>query len=355
MKITLPIRERIVAFSMLGDTIRSSVNQLDGFSFDLLSGPILEAVHNSSISNRWFTTPMIRSALLGIASMLEKPKLDEWLSRVELPVTFSDRKVMVVSAGNIPAVGFHDWLCVMMAGFRYVGKLSADDQHLIPAMAKLLEVIEPKFKGRSEFTTGLVSNFDAVIATGSSNTNRYFDYYFSKWPRIVRSNRSGLAILNGTETRDELARLSDDVFLFYGLGCRNVSACLVPKHFDAGLLADALAAGANELTNNHKWVNNYDYQKAIMLVNNEPFVDNGSLLLRYAHSLVSPVAVLNLIPYENVDEALDFVTNHATELQCTVSSKAWFNGSLDFGKAQLPGPGDYADGVDVMKFLTTLR
>lgn len=351
---SLSIARRVAAFSQLGEVLRAAATNADPETPNPKTRKVVEAASHSSFANGWFTPPMVSRALLSLAEILEAGKVALWLEPYSIGEILSQKKVLVVSAGNLPAVGFFDWLCVMATGFRYLGKLSTDDRYLLPAIAQVLAEIEPAFEGRSEFTEAPARDFDAVIATGSANTSRYFEYYFSKWPAIIRSSRTGVAVFQGNETPDQLQLLADDIMLYYGLGCRNVSACLIPEGYDPLQLVTALSVRSQELALNSKWANNYDYQKAMMLINNQPFFDTGALLFRISQQLFSPVAVVNLIPYATLTEATALLSQSFNQLQCIVSSTGWFTGSIPFGTAQNPGLNDYADGVDVVQFLLNI-
>lgn len=354
MKSSFSIETRVNAFSALGRVMAAvasaTAGGVDAGHFALLK----EAVFQSSQHNGWFTGAMIHRALSALAAMLNPDSLRNWLDQYPLDRPSQPRRVLVVSAGNIPAVGFHDWMCVLLAGHHYLGKLSNDDRFLVPALEKVLASIEPAFAGRSMFSDQPVKDFEAVIATGSGNTSRYFEYYFSKWPHVIRSNRTGVAILSGREGRHELEGLTDDLILYFGLGCRNVSACYIPQGFDVAPLCDAIASRQDELLQNHKWMNNYDYQKALMLINQQPFFDTGAMLLRHHTELNTPVAVVNLISYRDAGMLQASLAEKGAGIQCVVSSGAWFTGSLPIGQSQQPSVTDYADGVDTMTFLTHL-
>lgn len=354
MNSSFSIESKVRAFSQLGRVMAAvasaTTNGVDAAHYALLK----EAVVLSSQHNAWFTGAMIHRALSALAGMLDPENLRKWRNQYPLELVSKPRRVLVVSAGNIPAVGFHDWMCVLMSGHDYIGKLSGDDRFLIPAMERVLTSIEPAFELRSVFTDQPVKEFGAVIATGSGNTSRYFEYYFSKWPHLIRANRTGVAILSGRESRHELKAVVDDLILYYGLGCRNVSACYIPQGFDVVALCDVLATRNEELMQNHKWMNNYDYQKALMLINREPFFDTGALLLRHHTDLNTPVAVVNLITYSDAGFLEAALVEKGAGIQCVVSSGGWFPASFSFGKSQQPSLSDYADGVDTMNFLTSL-
>jgi hypothetical protein len=263
------------------------------------------------------------------------------------------RNIAVIMAGNIPVVGFHDFLTVLMAGHRLKAKMSAEDNKLIPVIADLLIAIEPAFKNMIAFEEGKLSDFDAVIATGSGNTSRYFEYYFGKYPHIIRKNRNGLAVLDGSETPEELAKLADDCFLYFGLGCRNVSKLFVPDGYDFSNMLDVFGK-RTAISNNSKYFNNYEYNKAIYLINNTPHLDASNLLMVEDEAFASPVSVLYFSFYEDVQELNKVLKMRADEIQCVVSGIDQLDEAIPPGRSQYPQLWDYADGADTMEFLLSV-
>jgi hypothetical protein len=250
----------------------------------------------------------------------------------------------VVNAGNIPLVGLHDMLCVIASGNNYVGKNASDDQYLLPFVANILFSISPELKSRIEFVDKLVE-FDKVIATGSNNTARYFEYYFRNYPHIIRKNRNGIALLTGYETTEQLSALGEDIFRYYGLGCRNVSHLLVPNGYEFAKLFESLES-FRKVTEHHKYMNNYEYYKAILLLKRVSFLDNGFLILKEDAAIPSAISILHY-SYYDTDKTVDsWIKSNEEQIQCIVSSK-----HVPFGKAQFPLLWDYADGVDTMNFL----
>ena len=256
-------------------------------------------------------------------------------------------------AGNIPAVGFHDFLSVLITENKLLAKLSTDDDKLIPAISELLISIEPEFKPNIKFTTAPLKSFDAVIATGSNNTSRYFDYYFSAYPHIIRKNRNGIAVISGNESEIELDGLASDIFNYYGLGCRNVSKVFVPENYDFSRLLEVLGKRENVIEN-HKYFNNYEYNKAIFLVNGRKHFDAGNILLVEDTTIASPISVLNYEFYNNIGEAKKIIEMDADKIQCIVTNNEAFPDRILFGKSQQPELWDYADGVDTVEFLLNL-
>ena len=256
-------------------------------------------------------------------------------------------------AGNIPLVGFHDFLCVLISGNKFLGKLSQNDPYLLPALSQILIEIDNRYQDYISFTTDRISGFDAVIATGSNNTARYFEYYFGKYPNIIRKNRNSIAVLSGNETKEELALLAEDMFLYFGLGCRNVSKIFVPTGYNFFLLTEACKQFAGFL-NNNKFRNNYDYYKTIFLMNNQAFIDGGFYLLQENQLLHNPVSVFHYEYYPDRSHFIDFITENKENLQCIVANIPDLPEAIPFGSAQKPGLGDYADNIDTIEFLLKL-
>jgi hypothetical protein len=357
----LTTNERIAAFARLGELMNSCLdptisNKLTTAE-QIAANNLLDAMAKAGSYNPWFTPDFIHLAVGKLAAMLDKEALHQWVTSYgDINLPEKPKTIAVVMAGNVPAVGFHDALCVLMSGNKLLAKLSSDDQFLLPAMTALLEAIEPGFVDAVSYTTERIQNFDAVIATGSNNSARYFEYYFGSYPHIIRHNRNGVAVLDGTETELDLTLLGMDVFTYFGLGCRNVSKILLQQDFDLNRLFKGFEPYRQKMTDFHKYFNNYEYNKAILLVNNEMHYDNGFLLLKRAESIASPVAVLHFSYYEDADELNTQLTAMQSQnlVQCVVSRQAWLKGSIGFGESQSPGLGDYADGVDTMKWLQEL-
>ena len=314
-----------------------------------------ELIEDSKNYNGWFDANMVRHMLVAIGESLQEESLKKWLEpySVELEKNKGEKIVGVVMAGNIPAVGFHDFLTVLISGNKLMGKLSGDDNKILPALAGLLVKIEPGFSDYIHFTEDRLSEFDAIIATGSSNTSRYFDYYFGKYPNIIRKNRNGIAVLTDEEDTSHFEGLADDIFLYYGLGCRNVSKLYVPENYDFQPLLNVLSA-RNKIAENHKYFNNYEYSKAIYLVNGKLHFDTGNLLLLENDQVASPVSVINYEYYNHIGLLRKKIDLHASDIQCVVSESDKLGTVVPFGKSQQPGLWDYADGVDTMRFLLSI-
>lgn len=337
----MTLAQRIKAFIRLREALQS-----------LAADERETLITRASQENGWFTEPSVTLALEGIQVLLEPSRLESWAK--SYPCDHDTRKTVgVAMAGNIPLVGFHDLLCVLMSGHALKYKPSSKDTVLLDFVKKKLVEIEPGFGPLIEATDRL-NGVDAVIATGSDNTARYFEYYFRNIPHILRKNRVSCAVIQGDEPGEEMARLGTDIFSYYGLGCRNVSTLFVPPEFDLSGFYKQLDAFSMVL-DNHKYVNNYTYQKSLLMLNQESFLDNGFLLLRESESLISPVAMLHYTVYRDQADLKQKIDIQRGSLQVIVSAGGWYAGSIPFGTAQFPRVDDYADGVDTMKFLAALR
>lgn len=310
-------------------------------------------IRQAQMHNPWFTENNSTLALQSMAKQwLQRPVLENWVSKYALPL--SKKTVALVMAGNIPAVGFHDLLAVFLSGHHAWVKLSDKDHILIPGLWALLLEEFPAIESQVTFTDGRLKDFDAVIATGSNNSSRYFQQYFGKYPHIIRQNRNAIAVLSGKETQQELIKLGEDVFTYYGLGCRNVSKIFVPRGYDFTALLEALHT-FNEVVLHDKYKNNYDYNLALYMLNRIPFMNNGSVVMIESESLVSRIACLNYAFYEDELHLQTLVQPHTNAIQCVVGNTAFKDlPRFDFGQAQHPAINDYADGVDTMQFLCTL-
>ncbi|MCF4101730.1 acyl-CoA reductase [Gillisia sp. M10.2A] len=312
--------------------------------FDALTEQIDRAIHY----NGWFTPENVLFSLEQWSNALTEENLTKWLT----PYSFrgdTPKTVGVVMAGNIPLVGFHDFLSVLISGNKVLIKQSSNDQKILPILANYLIALEPEYKNRIMFTEGRLENFDAVIATGSNNTARYFEYYFSKSPSIIRKNRNSVAILTGQETTKELEALGEDIFRYFGLGCRNVSKLYVPEGYDFDAFYKAMQPWEHLLLH-AKYANNYDYNKAVYLMSEFKILDNGFLTLKEDSSFGSPIATLFYQTYNNAESLSKELEENSENLQCVISNNSHVHG-LSFGSSQHPQLWDYADNVDTLAFL----
>jgi hypothetical protein len=338
----MELKERIDSFSVLGNILREALEGRETQYTSGLNDLILDQQH----SNPWFTPPNVRMAISAIADTLTRDNLERWTNSYPgLNNNNPLKNVGIVMAGNIPLVGFHDFLSVLIAGHNLIAKTSSKDKDLILFVSNILCRLNKEFAEKIAFTDGVLKNFDTVIATGSDNSSRYFEYYFGKYPHIIRKNRNSIAIIDGSETDAELEDLGQDIFSYFGLGCRNVSKIFLPEGYDTDRLAAAWKDFA-WIADHHKYANNYDYNKAIYMVNRESFKDTGFLLLKESDAIASPVAVLYFEFYSDRKRLSRETERYSDRIQCIVSRD-----HVPFGMSQRPHLWDYADGVDTIEFL----
>lgn len=336
----MDINQRLSALSALHEHLKN------------LPEVVLEALFDQMQNqNSWFTPTQSRHALKGITEYLAPDKLRQWASQYAFREneSFLSKNIGLIMAGNIPGVGFHDLLCVWVAGHRACVKLSSTDQVMIPWLAEQLKEIAPDLAKAVSFEERLVG-MDAYIATGSDNSARYFDYYFGKYPHIIRKNRTSVAILNGQENQQDWDRLSEDIFRYFGLGCRNVSKLFFRDEEQIQAFMKGMDP-ARQIINHHKYLNNYDYNKSKYLINRVPHLDNGHLLLVENEALVSPISVIYYELYADSKQLATTLSRQENKIQCIVSKDGWWKGSIPLGTAQSPKLGDYADRIDTLQFL----
>jgi len=306
----------------------------------------LEAKKRASLINPWFTSEFIDIEVGNIAKyFLDKQKLKNWTTSYKIE-TVSPKKIGIVMAGNIPLVGFHDFLCVFISGHKAIIKASSKDEVLIKHLAQKLTEWDKEINEMIVFQE-MLKDCDAYIATGSNNSARYFEYYFKKYPHIIRRNRTSVAILDGNETTTELEKLADDVHLYFGMGCRNVTKIFVPKDYDFIPLLTAFKK-YDHFKDHHKYKNNYDYNLALHILNGKFYMANESIILLENPPIFSPISQLNYELYTDKN-AVEESLRSMEDLQCTVG-----HGHIPFGQAQLPSLTDYADGIDTINFLIKL-
>ena len=297
--------------------------------------------------NSWFIPEFVELASRSIANQfLHKEKLNEWVEKYSIPRTQPQPKTVgLVMAGNIPLVGFHDFLSIFITGHKQVIKLSSKDHVLIKHLVEKMIEWDARISESVAFNE-MLKGCDAYIATGSNNSSRYFQYYFGKYPHIIRKNRTSVAILDGKESDEQLEKLADDVYQYFGLGCRNVTKIYVPRGYDFSRLL-SIFKKYDHLIHFHKYKNNFDYQLALLILNKQYYMSNGSILLVENHSTFSPISQLN---YEFYDGAPDLQQDSVKGyIQCVVGHLG-----VGFGQAQQPGLCDYADGRDTLQFLRDL-
>ena len=338
------LQDRLQLLARLGEHLRTPDDYRDA------------VIHRTLHRNLWFTKESQRQAIDAIATqMLDADKLRVWVADYDLPEPAIPRVVGLMLAGNIPLVGFHDVLCTFVAGHRAQIKLSEKDLFLLPYLVKVLTDMAPRAAAYFSFVQRL-GDFDAVIATGSNNTARYFEQYFGKYPHIIRRNRNAVAVLTGEESDEQLLALGDDIFRYFGMGCRNVSKLYVPEGYNFNRLLEILHDNFKHLVRHSKYKNNYDHNSALYILNQTPFYNNGCLLLVEEKSLTSRIAAMHYEFYPNRTAMEADLRAREAEIQCVVSAVPLDIPSPQFapGQAQNPGLADYADGVDTLAFLAGL-
>jgi hypothetical protein len=320
---------------------------------DLDSEELTTWINGAKANNPWFTAENVKLALDGIITLLEPESLKKFIHqypiRNEIP-----KKVGVIMAGNIPAVGFHDLLCVLLSGNQLYAKLSSDDNFLLKKIADVLFESDPLFRDRILFVDQL-KHIEACITTGSDNSAKYFEYYFRNIPHVIRRNRTSVAILSGNEKDEELMDLGNDVFSYFGLGCRNVSHLLLPEGYSPVTILKVWDEHFSHVSNHHKYMNNYEYNRAIFLIDQVTHFDNGYILLKESESIFSSIATLTYSFYKDTDQIERLLDQKNEQLQCIVSKQKFRNNkTVSYGMSQKPLITDFADGVDTMKFLLEL-
>ncbi len=336
------VEERIEALIQLGHILSQKDEYRDA------------VIHRTYMNNRWFTKKNQQLAIDAIAAQfLEEKKLRQWLNTYNILDNNAPAQVGLVLAGNIPLVGFHDVMCTFISGHISQIKLSDKDKYLLSYIFRALKQIDPRTEKYFRVVEKLQA-FDAVIATGSNNSARYFEAYFGKVPHIIRRNRNAVAILDGKESKEDLSRLGKDVFQYYGLGCRNVAKIYVPRGYQFEPLLEALHE-YNDIILNDKYKNNFDYNYAIYVLNKAKYMANGCIILTESEAITSHIAGLNYSFYDQETELEAELIARQDEIQCVVTrSNLSQIPTFDFGQAQEPGLADYADGVDTIDFLLRL-
>lgn len=347
----MELAQRIRSFAQLGEFL----SLYSKGHYDSNLGKELHAiVQNDHIQNPWFTVQNVKQSIEAIGYSLLPDKLEQWIGKYpKLENQTPNKRIGVITAGNIPLVGFHDFITVLISGNTFVGKLSSKDNRLLKFMAEYLKLIDSEFDELIHFTEDKLQNFDAVIATGSNNSSRYFEYYFGKYPHIIRKNRNSLALLEGTESEEEIRKLANDIFSYFGLGCRNVSKIFFPKDYCFDPFFENIEH-YSFIYNHNKYANNYDYNKSVYLMNQMQHLDNGFVILKEDEGLSSPIGVLFFQYYNDVNRVKEYISLNKDQIQCVVAKPNIMNYSVPFGKAQQPELWDYADNVDTMDFLLNL-
>ena len=344
-------KSRIInAFVVLG-TILNELGENNAYSAKVSSlteeeyAEVNEVIAREFHHNGWFTEDSIRQAFREISTWLTPEKLTDWTNNYA--PNDHMKQIAVIMAGNIPLVGFHDFLCVLLSGHQVICKQSSEDARLLPALVKLLLLFEPDLEERIRFSDRKLVDYDAVIATGSNNSMLHFEQYFSHVPHLFRGHRTSVAVLTGDESKEELNALGVDCLTYFGRGCRNVTHLLFPEGFDLNRFFEAIV-NLSDVVNNKKYGNNYDYNKAVHLMSLSKFLDNNFLLMKESDQLFSPLSMLHYQYYQRPEEVNSFLDAHRSQIQCIVGQEF-----IPFGQAQCPSLMDYPDGMDTMEFLAT--
>ncbi len=344
-------KSRIInAFVVLG-TILNELVENNAYSVKVSSlteeeyAEVNEVIAREFHHNGWFTEDSIRQAFREISTWLTPEKLTDWTNNYA--PNDHMKQIAVIMAGNIPLVGFHDFLCVLLSGHQAICKQSSEDARLLPALVKLLLLFEPDLEERIRFSDRKLVDYDAVIATGSNNSMLHFEQYFSHVPHLFRGHRTSVAVLTGDESKEELNALGVDCLTYFGRGCRNVTHLLFPEGFDLNRFFEAIV-NLSDVVNNKKYGNNYDYNKAVHLMSLSKFLDNNFLLMKESDQLFSPLSMLHYQYYQRPEEVNSFLDAHRSQIQCIVGQEF-----IPFGQAQCPSLMDYPDGMDTMEFLAT--
>jgi len=315
---------------------------------------ISAAVEYATHKNLWFTKETCWQALRAISANYLNKEILLNLKSTYLLNEGVKKRVGLVCAANIPLVGFHDILCIFLSGNIGIIKLSDRDTALPKFLIDQLISKHPQYSEAFEFVHRL-KDVQVVIATGSNNSARYFEYYFGKYPNIIRKNRNGVAVLDGSESKEDLLKLGRDIFNYYGMGCRNVSKVYVPQKYDLNPLMEALHEN-NQIVLHPKYKNNFDYNIALCMLNRELYQNNGGLILKEEKQIASRIACLHYERYDNLNKLDAMLLEVKDQIQCVVGEVKLKNlKTIPFGQTQSPSFMDYADGVDVLKFLTELN
>jgi len=349
------MQQRIDAFVKLGRFLsqfsQSGIEKKENIEFnDLFFEGFKHQIKVAQENNSWFTKDNILFSLESWSKALSKENISTWLKNQNFNPTKST--VAIIMAGNIPLVGFHDFLAVLISGHSVLVKQSSNDKNLLPFLAKYLEYVEPTINGSIQFTEEKLEKFDAVIATGSNNSARYFEHYFKGKPNIIRKNRNSVAVITGNETDQEMNALSNDVFQYFGLGCRSVSKMFVPEGYSFDAFFNGMYS-KKDFINNAKYANNYDYNKAVYLMSEFNLLENGFLMIKEDESYASPIATVFYEYYSDTNQLKEKLSIDADKIQCIVSN-GFSKSEIRFGQTQHPQLWDYADGVNTLDFLATI-
>ena len=340
-------------FIELGHFLRQFTNESSIKNNSVLHNALFYDAFNDLIElsqshNGWYTKENVLFSISSWSQALTEENLNQWLNQYDF-TTLNPKTIGLILAGNIPLVGFHDFLSVLISGHKVLVKTSSNDQKLLPFLANYLIAVDERIKDFITFTDGKLENFDAVIATGSNNTARYFEYYFKDKPSIIRKSRNSVAVLDGHESKEQMIALGEDVFRYFGLGCRNVSKFFIPKDYNFDLFFNGMFP-YQDVIKYEKYANNYDYNKAVFLMSNFKLLDNEFLTIKEDESYASPISSVFYEYYDSLENLKTKLNNENEQIQCVVSNNLIDN-SIAFGETQKPKLWDYADNVDTLNFL----
>ena len=341
------INQRIEIICKIGKFLKNYLDEKYDNIKDHKLAEFEKVIIKTQSINPWFTEENIKVNLTYWSEKLTKTNLKQWLNKYDLNNN-SRKNIAIIMAGNIPLVGFHDFICVFLSGHNSIIKLSNSDKFILPFLTDLFNLDSD----RVVYLDNMLKDYHGVIATGSDNTSRYFEYYFKNKKSIIRKNRNSIAILNGEESDCDLKSLSHDILTYFGLGCRNVSKLYVPRNYNFDSFFNSIFS-YKELINNHKYANNYDYNKAIYLMSEYKFLDNGFFIVKEGKEMHSPISTINYEYYDNISFLREKINQQEDKIQCVVSNIE-FKGKVDFGETQNPSLNQYADNIDVMNFLLTI-
>jgi hypothetical protein len=345
------LNDRIELVSELGQFFKKYLDtNYDNTNDDKLIA-FEKTIQQGKLNNPWFTDQNMKVNLSYWAEKLNKYDLTQWMNNYDT-MNVSSKSVAIIMAGNIPLVGFHDFLSVFLCGHNSIIKLSSNDKHILPFLTNLMISINNELSKKIIYIEGKLQGYDAVIATGSNNTSRYFEYYFKNKKSIIRKNRNSIAVLDGSENEDDLSLLGDDIFTYFGLGCRSISKLYVPENYCFDLFFNSIFKW-NDLINSHKYANNYDYNKAIYLMSEYKFLDNGFFIVKEGSELHSPISTINYEFYNDISTLKQKIKDDEKDIQCIVSNTEIEN-KINFGETQKPSLSQYADNIDVVEFLLTI-
>jgi len=342
------IDQKIEAFNKLGELFDDISSQKENSKYNEWITVFNKKIKEAYQYNNWFTRNNCLLSFKNWSKELTTEKLSKWIDNYNLD-DYSKKTIAIIMAGNIPLVGFHDFICAKILNYKCLIKMSSDDKILLPVVIDFLDFISPGFKKDIEFTDKPLKNFDGVIATGSNSSFKYFEYYFKKYPKLLRKNRHSIAVLDGNESKENLIDLGYDIFNYFGMGCRNVSKIFVPKNYSFDLLFESLFE-FKDIIKHNRYANNYDYNKAVYLMSNIKFIENGFLILKKDKKLGSSISCLFYETYNSIKEIEKYIDKNSESLQCIVSNSNLSN-SIPLGSSQKPKIDDYADNIDTLNFL----